>query len=77
MNLNLILIDPYLLLIQNSDGRGMQNNLEKGQSGLVPKKIKCLFFDGMEVFDDFPSWFTEEDLSYFVSQFEMSGFRGL
>ena len=61
----------------NSDGRGMQNNLEKGQSGLVPQKDKnASFLDGMEVFDDFPSWFTKEDLSYFVSQFEMSGFRG-
>ena len=30
----------------------------------------------MEVFDDFPSWFTPNDLDYFVSQFEISGLRG-
>ena len=61
----------------NSDGRGMQNNLQKGQSGLVPQKDKnSSFLDGMEVFDDFPSWFTKEDLDYFVSQFEISGLRG-
>ena len=61
----------------NSDGRGMKNNLEKGQSGLVPKKDKhSTFLEGMEVFDDFPSWFTPNDLDYFVSQFEISGLRG-
>lgn len=55
----------------------MQNNLQKGQSGLVPQKDKnSSFLDGMEVFDDFPSWFTKEDLDYFVSQFEISGLRG-
>ena len=55
----------------------MQNNLEKGQSGLVPKKDKnSTFLEGMEVFDDFPDWFKQEDLDYFVSQFEMSGLRG-
>ena len=34
------------------------------------------FLEGMEVFEDFPDWFSEEDLDYFVSQFEMSGLRG-
>ena len=61
----------------NSDGRGMKNNLEKGQSGLVPKKDKhSTFLEGMEVFENFPSWFTQTDLDYFVSQFQMSGLRG-
>ena len=61
----------------NSDGRGMKANLEKGQSGLVPAKDKnSSFLDGMQEFKDFPDWFTEEDLDYFVSQFEISGFRG-
>ena len=61
----------------NSDGRGMKFNFEKGQSGLVPQKDKhSTFLDGQEVFDDFPEWFTQEDLDYFVSQFEISGLRG-
>ncbi len=61
----------------NSDGRGMQKNLEKGQSGLVPEKTKdSTFLEGMEVFEDFPGWFSKEDLEYFVSQFEISGLRG-
>ena len=61
----------------NSDGRGMKHNLEKGQSGLMPQKDKhSSFLEGMEVFEDFPDWFSPEDLDYFVSQFEMSGLRG-
>ena len=61
----------------NSDGRGMKFNFEKGQSGLVAEKTKdSTFLEGMEMFKDFPNWFTKEDLDYFVSQFEMSGLRG-
>jgi pimeloyl-ACP methyl ester carboxylesterase len=61
----------------NSDGRGMKFNFEKGQSGLVPEKTKdSTFLEGMEVFEDFPGWFSKEDLDYFVSQFEISGLRG-
>ena len=61
----------------NSDGRGMAKALEKGKSGLNPKKDKhSTFLEGMEVFDTFPDWFTQEDLSYFIGQFEMSGLRG-
>ena len=61
----------------NSDGRGMKFNFEKGQSGLVQEKTKdSTFLEGMEMFEDFPNWFTKEDLDYFVSQFEISGLRG-
>ena len=61
----------------NSDGRGMKFNFEKSQSGLVIEKTKdSTFLEGMEMFKDFPNWFTKEDLDYFVSQFEMSGLRG-
>ena len=61
----------------NSDGRGMKFNFEKGQSGLVPEKTKdSTFLEGMEMFEDFPDWFSKEDLDYFVSQFEISGLRG-
>ena len=70
---------PYALYTTytNSDGRGMKLNFEKGQSGLVPQKDKhSTFLDGQEIFDDFPEWFKQEDLDYFVSQFEISGLRG-
>ena len=61
----------------NSDGRGMKFNFEKSQSGSVPEKTKdSTFLEGMEMFEDFPNWFTKEDLNYFVSQFEISGLRG-
>ena len=61
----------------NSDGRGMKFNFEKSQSDLVPEKTKdSTFLEGMEMFEDFPNWFTKEDLDYFVSQFEISGLRG-
>ena len=61
----------------NSDGRGMKFNFEKSQSGSVPEKTKdSTFLEGMEMFKDFPNWFTKEDLDYFVSQFEISGLRG-
>ena len=61
----------------NSDGRGMKFNFEKSQSDSVPEKTKdSTFLEGMEMFEDFPNWFTKEDLDYFVSQFEISGLRG-
>ncbi len=61
----------------NSDGRGMKFNFEKSQSSLVSEKNKdSTFLEGMEMFEDFPNWFTKEDLDYFVSQFEISGLRG-
>ena len=61
----------------NSDGRGMKHNFERGKIGLVPDKDKnSTFLEGMEVFEDFPDWFTQKDLDYFVSQFEISGLRG-
>ncbi len=61
----------------NSDGRGMKFNFEKSQSGSVPEKTKdSTFLEGMEMFEDFPNWFTKDDLDYFVSQFEISGLRG-
>ena len=61
----------------NSDGRGMANSLEKYQSGLNPQKgPDATFLEGMEEFDTLPDWLTQEDIDYFVSQFEISGLRG-
>ena len=78
MNLSQILIDPCLSLIPTVMAEACKTIWKKGQSGLVPQKDKnSSFLDGMEVFEDFPNWFTKEDLDYFVSQFQMSGFRAL
>jgi len=40
------------------------------------KKPDAKFLDGMVDPDPLPAWLTQEDLSYYVSQFERSGFRG-
>ncbi|OGO50337.1 MAG: epoxide hydrolase [Chloroflexi bacterium RBG_16_68_14] len=39
-----------------------------------PKEAK--FLDGMPEPEQLPSWLTEEDLDYFVSELERTGFRG-
>jgi pimeloyl-ACP methyl ester carboxylesterase len=44
------------------------------------KPVTAKFLDGMsdpiEVNGELPAWLTEEDLDYYVAQFEQSGFRG-
>lgn len=59
------------------DARGMQyqqQSAEGGFTGAKPADAKLL--DGMTHFDTFPDWFTQSDLDYLVSQFELSGKRG-
>ena len=66
-----------LLTYTNSDGRGMKKAIEKSGSGLNPHKgTDATFLEGMEEFDELPGWLTQEDIDYFVSQFEISGLRG-
>jgi len=65
------------MIYSNSDGRGMQNSLDKMQGGLNPEKgPDASFLEGMEEYEDLPEWLSQDDLDYFVSQFEMSGMRG-
>lgn len=40
------------------------------------KPATAKFLDGMTDPDVLPAWLTEEDLDYYVTQFEQSGFRG-
>src|SRR5262245_59039247 len=40
------------------------------------KPATAKLLDGMTDPDRFPSWLTEEDLDYYVAQYEQSGFRG-
>ena len=52
----------------NSDGRGMANAINRGESGLNPPKTSdSTFLEGMEEFPDLPSWLSSEDIDYFVS----------
>ena len=65
------------LTYTNSDGRGMAKSIEKSSSGLNPHKgIDSTFLEGMEDFKELPEWLTQEDIDYFVSQFQISGLRG-
>jgi pimeloyl-ACP methyl ester carboxylesterase len=52
-------------------------------SGDIPAEMRparkpatAKFLDGMTDPERLPSWLTEEDLDYYVAQFEQSGFRG-
>ena len=50
---------------------GMARSIENGASGLNPKKgPDATFLEGMEDFDELPEWLSQEDIDYFVSQFE-------
>ena len=61
----------------NSDGRGMARAIEKTTSGVSPQKgPDSTFLEGMEDFDELPNWLSQDDIDYFVSQFEISGMRG-
>ena len=42
----------------------------------VGKPATAKLLDGMTDPDRFPSWLTEEDLDYYVAQYQQSGFRG-
>ncbi len=42
----------------------------------APKPSTARFLDGMIDPDTLPPWLTEEDLDYYVAQYEQSGFRG-
>jgi pimeloyl-ACP methyl ester carboxylesterase len=42
----------------------------------APKPCTAKFLDGMMNPEKLPPWLTEEDLGYYVAQYERSGFRG-
>lgn len=42
----------------------------------APKPATAKFLDGMTDPAQLPAWLTEEDLDYYVAQYEQSGFRG-
>ena len=59
------------------DARGMRHqrqNDEGGFTGAKPRDAKLL--DDMTLFETFPDWFSQTDLDYLVTQFELSGKRG-
>ena len=71
-------LERSLFLVYTAiDARGMrhqQQSNEGGFTGTKPADAKLL--DGMTHFDTFPDWFSQSDLDYLISQFELSGKRG-
>ncbi len=47
-----------------------------GDAVQIQKPATAKFLDGMADPETLPAWLTEEDLDYYVAQYEQSGFRG-
>ena len=59
------------------DARGMKHQQQSAEGGFIgAKPADAKLLDGMTHFDTFPDWFSQSDLDYLVSQFELSGKRG-
>ncbi len=59
------------------DARGMRHQRQSTQGGFTgSKSADAKLLDGMTLFDTFPEWFSQADLDYLVSQFQLSGKRG-
>jgi pimeloyl-ACP methyl ester carboxylesterase len=46
----------------------------RGMAGMFPKGMR--FADGLRPPENLPSWLTEDDVAFFVSEFTRAGFRG-
>ena len=60
------------ILFTNSDYRGMKENIENPTS----KSKESSFLEGLSKKESLPSWLTDKDLEYYLSQFNISGMRG-
>ena len=60
----------------SSDGRGMQFMIENIGNPEYQKTPDSTMLEKSPRFDSFPDWLTQEDLNYFINEFEKSGFRG-
>ena len=69
-------IRKYLELTYFSiDARGMRFQKENAINA-SSKGPNARYLDGIPEFDTYPSWMTNEDMDYLVSEFENSGMRG-
>ena len=60
----------------SGDGRGMQFMMENIGNPAYQKKPDSTMLENSPVFDAYPAWLSQDDMNYFVSEFEQSGFRG-
>ena len=59
------------------DARGMKHQQQNQQGGFMGLKASdAKLLDNMTYFETFPDWFSQKDLDYLVSQFQLSGKRG-
>jgi pimeloyl-ACP methyl ester carboxylesterase len=59
------------------DARGMKHQQQNKQGGFMGlKAADAKLLDNMTHFETFPNWFSQTDLDYLVSQFQLSGKRG-
>tara|TARA_B100001029_G_scaffold50008_1_gene39955 strand:- start:4205 stop:5191 length:987 start_codon:yes stop_codon:yes gene_type:complete len=58
------------------DGRGMQFMLENAGNSMFQKGPDSTMLENTHRFETYPDWITQEDMNYFVNEFEQSGFRG-
>ena len=60
----------------SGDGRGMQFMMENIGNPAYQKNPDSTMLENSPVFDAYPAWLSHEDMNYFVSEFQQSGFRG-
>ena len=60
----------------SADGRGMQFMMENINNPEYQKTPDSKMLENSPKFDTYPSWLTQEDMNYFIKEFEQSGFRG-
>jgi len=59
------------------DARGMRHQRQNAEGGFTGgKPADATLLDDMTLFETFPDWFSQTDLDYLVTQFELSGKRG-
>ena len=58
------------------DGRGMKFMLENFDNPAYKKTVDSTMLENTPSFETYPAWLTQEDMDYFVTEFEQSGFRG-
>tara|TARA_B100001559_G_scaffold169941_1_gene142464 strand:+ start:534 stop:1520 length:987 start_codon:yes stop_codon:yes gene_type:complete len=60
----------------SGDGRGMQFMMENIGNPAYKKTPESKMLENSPEFDTYPNWLTQEDMNYFINEFEQSGFRG-
>ena len=60
----------------SGDGRGMQFMMDNIGNPAYKKTPESKMLENSPEFDTYPNWLTQEDMNYFINEFEQSGFRG-